>query len=316
MSKGYYSDKDWSTLSATRAAASAPKASASTLYTNKACPKDELDGRKIAFRESRDSVICPQSFPILFGMDETGSMGDLAVQLQASCIPTMIEDLFKNNPGAGQPHIAVASFGDALFDSFPFEITQFEYNAAPLVEQVKNLHLEQGGGGNGWESPNLVWYFAAHRVQADAFSAAPRRKGFLFTASDENVPAALTKDDLHKCLGPGEYPPQISNEALLLALSQNWHVYHFAVAQSSAWKSYQPDAEPAWRSLLGERFILVKDIKEIGPIVSSLIRALSGEDKAKVVGSWSGSTAVAVSNALNSAGTSVSTASSGGIITL
>ena len=54
-----------------------------------------------------------------------------------------------------------------------------------------------------------------------------------------------------------------------------------------------------WTNLLGQRAILVSDCTKIPEIIVSILEVTAGKDVKEVVGSWDGSTSVAVSKAIS-----------------
>ena len=77
------------------------------------------------------------------------------------------------------------AIGDAECDRAPLQVTQFEADIR-LADQLRELWIEGGGGGNRGESYHLPWAFAAMRTSTDCFERRGR-KGYLFTIGDEPI---------------------------------------------------------------------------------------------------------------------------------
>ena len=124
--------------------------------------KDTFDPAKVAVRESRDSTQNPQSTAIILASDVTGSMGAIAEVMIRSGLDTTMREIYDRKP-VTDPHVMVMAVGDAECDRAPLQATQFEADIR-LAEQLKDLWIEGGGGGNGGESYHLPWYFAAMKT--------------------------------------------------------------------------------------------------------------------------------------------------------
>ncbi|MDB5032989.1 MAG: hypothetical protein JWQ98_230 [Chlorobi bacterium] len=248
----------------------------------------DLDPRNITVRESVDSPANPESTPIIIGVDETGSMGTLAETIIRTGLGTIMEEIYDRRP-VTDPHVLCMGIGDAYSDRAPLQVTQFEASIV-LADQVKNIFLEGNGGGNGGESYNLAWWFAAYKTRCDA-QMKRHRKGYLFTIGDEPPHHALSRDHIINVLG-GAAESDISTKDLLAIVSQQWEVFHLIVNPGS-----YPDAITTWRDLLGERAMLISDHTKLAEVIVSTIQIIEGHSYDDAVGRWSGDTAIVVANA-------------------
>ena len=140
--------------------------------------KKELDPLGVKVRESRDSGEHPASRPIIVGLDVTGSMGFLADKMAREGLGTLFQSILDRKP-VTDPQVMFAAIGDVNVDRAPLQISQFESDNR-IVEQLTQIYLEGGGGGNGSESFSLLWYFAAiHTVHVANEKRGQR--GFLYT---------------------------------------------------------------------------------------------------------------------------------------
>jgi hypothetical protein len=146
---------------------------------------EDYDPARIGLRESRDSAENPQATPIIIGVDVTGSMGVLAEQLVVRGLNETFTALIDRAP-VPDPHVMAMAIGDAYCDRAPLQVTQFEADLR-IVEQLRMLWLEGGGGGNRGESYSLAhvlkrcaWRARATRCSTSsstaAMPAAPWRK--------------------------------------------------------------------------------------------------------------------------------------------
>ena len=250
---------------------------------------EELNPAVIARRESVDSDANPESTPIIIATDVTASMGILAETIVKKGLGVIMEEIYDRKP-VPDPHLAIMAIGDAYVDRSPLQVTQFEADIV-LAEQVKNIFIEHGGGGNGGESYNLAWWFALNRVEADAISKRGR-KGFLFTIGDEAPHAELTASAIRQFCGE-EHAETTTSRALLESLERNWEVFHLIVDPVMS----QPVRE-SWGDLLQERAIFVEDHEDLAEVIVSTMQVIQGASVDDVAKSWSGSTELVVRNAV------------------
>ena len=150
-----------------------------------------LDPKDVKPRESCDSKDNPESTAIILALDVTGSMGNIAHEIASKGLGSLIEGIFQRKP-VTDPHIMFMAVGDANCDSAPLQVSQFECDHR-IVEQLTQIFVEQGGGGNCFESYDLPWYFAGTRTAIDCFKKRGH-KGYLFTMGDEFPPDGLKAD--------------------------------------------------------------------------------------------------------------------------
>src|SRR5690606_25429877 len=119
----------------------------------------------------------------------TGSMGEIAGILAREGLGTLVESILDRKP-VSDPHIMVMGVGDSSCDHAPLQASQFEPDIR-VAEQLKNIYLEGGGGGNRHESYTLPWYFAAEKTDIDCVKHG--KKGIIFTFGDEECPPELSR---------------------------------------------------------------------------------------------------------------------------
>ncbi len=255
------------------------------IFTQRALHTDLNPLGKI--RESCDSAANPLSTPIIIGVDDTGSMGVLAETIIKSGLGVIMQEIYDRKP-VTDPHVLCAAIGDVECDRSPLQVTQFEASVV-LADQVKNFHIEGGGGGNGGESYPLLWYFAAYQTRCDS-QIKRGKKGYLFTIGDECPHLNLSKSQIIGVFGGCEADYGIRE--LLDLVQQQWEVFHLIVRPHSG----QPVME-TWKSLLGERAMLVSDHTKLAEVIVSTIQVIEGHDHAAVAQSWSGDTSLVVAEA-------------------
>ena len=137
-----------STAYATRSADLRTK-SRDEIFQKRAVRKD-FDPHNIEIRESCDSEANPASHAIILGLDVTGSMGFIAEKIAKEGLGTLIEGIIEKQP-VSDPHIMVMALGDIRFDQAPLQVSQCEADIR-IADQLTDLWLESGGGGNDTES--------------------------------------------------------------------------------------------------------------------------------------------------------------------
>jgi hypothetical protein len=225
MGMGRFSPADWDTFTAAKTAGR----SRAAMFGRGLKPG--LDPRRIkgGVRESRDSADNPASTPVIVGLDVTGSMGMIAENIAREGLNTLFTEIYDRQP-VTDPHVMLMGIGDALCDRAPLQVSQFEGDIR-IAEQLIELWLEGGGGGNSCESYTLPWYFAAMHTITDSFEKR-RKKGYLFTIGDEEPPAVLTAAELKRVLGSGQR--DFTTAELLDLVSRQWEVSS-SKAITAAW---------------------------------------------------------------------------------
>ena len=291
MGDGRWNDSDWGSYKTSHITGK----SASAVFTSRQM-KDDYNPALIAYRESRDSASNPNSTPVLIGSDVTGSMGMIAHKLMSDGLNTLAKEIYDRKP-IPDPHIMVAAIGDAYCDRAPIQMTQFEADIR-LADQVRDLYIEGGGGGNGGESYTLAWLAAALKVRADAFEKRKKR-GYLFTIGDEPVLDVVTKEQVNRLFGAEVMGDVTAREALAM-IAGDWEVFHICLVNEGHCRYDRDGVLDSWRRVLPERTIQLDDVNALAETVVSLIQVTEGAKANDVAASWDGSTSLVVGNALRS----------------
>ena len=254
----------------------------------------QFDPSKFAVRESRDSAANPLSTPIQIYGDVTGSMGAIAERLIRRELDTVMQEIHRRKP-VTDPHILVGATGDAFSDRGPLQMTQFEADVR-LADQLKDIWLEGNGGGNEGESYLLAHYAAAMKVSTDSFEKRGR-KGFLFTIGDEPAHRKLTKEQIKAVFGIDSERDLTAEDCLAMA-ARSTEVFHVVLKNVGYASGRLSRVLDTWKSLLGERVLVLDDETKVAETIVSTLQVMAGESVSTVASSWSGSTAVTVANAI------------------
>lgn len=247
------------------------------IYTSRDINKN-LDPKGVKLRESRDSKDSPQSTPAIIALDVTGSMGMLADVIAREGLGVLFNEILDRKP-ITDPHVMFMAVGDANFDSAPLQVSQFEADNR-IVEQLTQIFLEHGGGGNDFESYNLPWYFAAHHTEHDSLIKRGKR-GYLFTVGDEEAPKLLTREQIKKFIGD-TLERDISSEEMLQEAQRMYDVFHVVILEGDHARRHKDRVLSSWRAVLGQHVITLADHKKLAETIVSTIEVVEGRDAAKV----------------------------------
>ena len=306
MGSGSWTRSSWDTYSSTKVKG----VSDAGLFTTKSLI-DELNPKNVAVRESRDSDDNPNSNALIVGIDQTGSMGDLArIMIREGC-NTLATEIYDRKP-ISDPHIMFMGIGDAdMYEEAPLQVTQFEADIR-IAEQLQKIYLEGRGGGNDVESYTFTWYFAAMHTSIDCFEKRGK-KGYLFTVGDECVPKILKGSIIEKYLGYRPEVDQFTAEELYRMVFRTYNVYHLMVEQGSFMRSRPDQVKESWRNVIGQNAIPLADCTKMSEVIVSTIQANEGVDADKIISSWDGTTGVVVAKAIRDI--AASRKSAGGLVT-
>ncbi len=255
--------------------------------------KEAYDPAGISRRESCDSADNPLSTPVIIGVDVTGSMGALAEELIVKGLNTTFTELLDRRP-ISDPHVMAMAIGDAECDRAPLQVTQFEADIR-IAEQLTELWLEGGGGGNRGESYSLAHAFAGLKTVHDAFGKRGS-KGFLFTVGDEPNLDGVTRDQLEGVLGVDAQAGLSARECVDLA-SRTYELFHIIVDGSYAARHLR-EVRATWDPILPQRVIHLKDPDKLSQTIVSPIELTAGKERDSVVRSWDRGTALVVAEAV------------------
>ena len=264
MGYGRWSDRDWRSYSSRNIEG---RARVEDIYTLRELHRD-LDPKGVRFRESCDSEDNPNSTPIIVGLDVTGSMGFILDNMARVGLKELATQVYDRKP-ISDPHLMFMGIGDVKCDRAPLQVTQFEADIR-IAEQLTNIYIEKGGGGNNSESYTLPWWFAAMHTKTDNYIKRGK-KGFLFTIGDECIPDNISSEEIYKVLG---YRPEfqtISSKELFKIVSERYEVYHIIVEEGSYCSYAKERVLSSWRNVIGERAILLRDHRNLADTIVGIL---------------------------------------------
>ncbi len=301
MGSGTYSSSNWSDYTSSKAtkhgAVSYAALSHSQIFEQRHISPN-LDPKGVSVRESRDSSDNPNSTPLIIGLDVTGSMHAVLEKMAKAGLDKLMNETYTRKP-ITDPHVMMLGIGDAeAGDQAPLQATQFEADIR-IAQQLEQVWLEQGGGGNNYESYILAWYFAAYHTAIDSYEKRGQ-KGYLFTIGDEEPTPYLRPADIKRVLG---YTPpadrNLTATGLLAAASEKWEVFHLIVGQGSYAGAHPDLVKTKWANLLGQRALWLPAHERLAEVTVSTLQLANGASYDDVQASWDAATAAAVASTLN-----------------
>ena len=225
---------------------------------------ESMDPKKIKVREARDSETHPNTIPIIFALDLTGSMRKIPMNLIKNGLPHLMDNLIQK--GAKDATLLFMGIGDTECDRAPLQVGQFESGDLELDTWLTRTFIEGGGGGNEGESYLLAWYFAANHVETDAWDKR-KQKGILFTVGDEPSLKTIPKNVLSNLMEESSAQSTLHHTDLLKAAQEKFHVYHLHVMEGAQGK----ESLKFWKELLGQNCIVVDNNEDIPNIMVDII---------------------------------------------
>lgn len=226
----------------------------------------------VKIREARDSATHPNTVPVIFALDVTGSMGKIPHHLVKTGLPHLMSTIIQG--GVPDPALLFLAVGDTQVDRYPLQVGQFESGDEELDTWLTRTYIEKGGGANEGESYLLAWYFAANHTVTDAWEKR-KQKGFLFTVGDEPCLKNLPANVITSLMGDGAQTG-FTDADLLKAAQEKWNVYHLHIMQGSAGHrslSY-------WKELLGQNCIEISNHEEVAHTVAEVVKNHSPKTQA------------------------------------
>ncbi|MBB6121493.1 hypothetical protein [Nocardiopsis algeriensis] len=223
-----------------------------------------LDPRGVAFRESRDSDAHPESLAVSVLFDVTGSMGRVPRTLQRK-LPDLFGLLLRKGY-VEHPQILFGAVGDATCDRVPLQVGQFE-SGNELEDDLGNIVLEGGGGGQNTESYELAMYFMARHTSMDCLEKRGRR-GYLFLIGDERAYGAVKAREVRSVIGD-DLTEDIPFPVILAELRSRFEVYFVMPSGSAHYLS--DEIRGFWDTHLGQNVIHLEDLDAVSETIAVTI---------------------------------------------
>lgn len=211
-------------------------------------------------RECRDSSEHPNTIPVILALDVTGSMGATAVEVakKLNVVMTKLYDSVRD------VEFMTMGIGDLSYDRAPLQVSQFESDIR-IAEQLDKLYFEGGGGGNGFESYTLAWYYALLHTSLDCHKRG--RKGLIITMGDEPLNPYLPRRELVNAVGDN-VQGDIETNLLYYETEKRFDIHHLSVRTATC-DHYGGAVKNSWQRYLDDEHYKVVGLDGIsGEIVS------------------------------------------------
>ena len=221
----------------------------------------------VGMRECFDSADHPNSVPIIFALDVTGSMGVIPEQLAKKELPQFMKTLLDIK--VPDPQVMFMMVGDAACDRGPLQIGQFESTAQDMDRWLTWSWLEGGGGGNGSESYEMAMYFAARHTDIDCANKRKKR-GYFFMTGDENPYPSVSASVVKALLGDVN-ETDIPLKQVCDELAAIYHPF-FLIPDPNR----RGNCEAAWRAVFGDHVVVMESSADTCYVAAALVSLCEG----------------------------------------
>lgn len=252
MGGGSYSASSFATYSASVGKSYDVRTNRISGQTFEATQLKEVLNPKGKIRECCNSEEHPNTVPVILALDVTGSMG-AACKETAEALSQIMKTLYDKFKDV---EVCVMGVGDFECDDAPLQVSQFESDVR-VAQQLDQIWMEHGGGGNDYESYTAPWVFGLYRTKLDAYDK-QGRKGIIITMGDEplnpDLPAGTVKDYLGSADGANQFG-SFETSKLYEDASKKFDIFHIAVDDSSSsYYRHRTKARETFIPILGDRF--------------------------------------------------------------
>lgn len=230
-----------------------------------------MDPFGIATRECRDSDAHLESRAIAIGLDVTGSMEAVPKTMQTELCKLMA--LLTKDGCVKDAAILMAGIGDAHCDSVPMQIGQFE-SGIEIENDLTNLYLEGGGGGQRKEDYELFLFFLARMTSIDCWEKR-QKKGFAFIIGDEMPYPNVDRRFVHAVFGK-TIEADIPLQTILDEARERWEIFYIMPNMTSYYND--KDVCDSLRKLFGENYLRLDKPEGVCDLIVSTIALLECGD--------------------------------------
>jgi len=243
-----------------------------------------MNPKGVQFREARDSEANPETTPIVIGLDVTGSMGYIPEYMVKDGLGRMVNEILERRP-VTDPTVLITGVGDAMMrDRAPLQVGQFESDLV-IANWLEALYLEGGGGGNGIESYDLAYYFAAFHTRTDNFEVR-NRPGVIITIGDEGPNPVTRREHVAEIIG-GSIETDVRFSDLIQTVRQMYIPYHIIIAEGGHASSYGAQRlKNDWGAFLGQNALVLSNHRMIAPLIVSILEIEAGRSVTDAINNW------------------------------
>lgn len=235
----------------------------------------EILNPKGKIRECCNTDEHPNTVPVILALDVTGSMGEACKETAAALGQIMIPlyEKFKDI------EVCIMGVGDFECDDAPLQVSQFESDVR-VAQQLDEVWMEHGGGGNNYESYTAPWYFGLYNTKLDCYDK-QGRKGVIITMGDEPLNPDLPVNRLKEYLGIKELG-KTKTTTLYAEASKKFDIYHIAVdSDDNCYENNADDIEKTFRPILGDHLKTSTINKLKDTIIDCITESIENRDAPK-----------------------------------
>lgn len=222
-------------------------------------------------RECCDNEEHPETIPVIFGLDVTGSMGS-SLETTAKKLNEIMTRIYQELKDV---EFMIMGIGDLYCDEAPIQISQFESDIR-IAEQLEKVYFERGGGGNGWESYTAAWYMGSRHCKLDCWKRG--KKGIIITLGDEPLNPYLPKNELNRATGDS-VEADIETKDLYKEVTEKFDVYHVVVTDGgSSYNWHKKEIENSWPKYLDEEHLKYASVDNLAEMVANIIIGKVGNE--------------------------------------
>lgn len=213
-------------------------------------------------RECCDTPEHPNTLPVILALDVTGSMGAASAEVAKKLneVMTLLYHQMKD------VEFMVMGIGDLAYDHAPIQISQFESDIR-IAEQLDQVYMEHGGGGNGYESYTAAWYMGLYHTRLDCWQRG--RRGLLITMGDEPLNPYLPHRPLAQATGDS-LERDVETHALYQEAIQKYDIYHLHVNHGRS-DRYQEEARRTFGRYLPEDHLRIVQVNNIAAAIVEIV---------------------------------------------
>src|SRR5688500_4740010 len=152
------------------------------------------------------------------------------------------------------PQILFGAVGDATCDRVPLQVGQFESDNR-MDQNLENMILEGGGGGQKTESYELMLYVAARHTGIDCWDKRGRR-GYLFMIGDEMAYPFVSRNIVRNLIDDG-LQADVPLQQIIDEVRERYHLYY--IIPGGAAHGADKDVLRFWTDRLGPNNVIQLD---------------------------------------------------------
>ncbi|MBI3633725.1 MAG: hypothetical protein HY226_05560 [Candidatus Vogelbacteria bacterium] len=207
---------------------------------------EELSPYGLVTRESRDNEEHPESNAVAVGLDITGSMTAVVVEIRDGLGKLM--NILLDHEILTDPQLLFYAIGDeGMGDVIPVQISQFESDIR-INDQLSKVVLVGGGGGNMRESYEQGLYAMARHTALDCLEKRGK-KGYLATIGDERAYDFVNAGEVKKIF-KAKLESNVPIQAITKEVMDKFNVIH--IIPKGSYYFNNNEVRKYWTDLVGE----------------------------------------------------------------